>query len=97
MRYNGILHYGIILMLTTIVLWGCPKKSEITASPEVQKENVTSPATPDVAETGKNGKSASPSESMMRQKNAPWQTEEVCSQSISISTNPSYETTQNPS
>ena len=64
MRYKGILHYGIILLLTTIVLWGCPKKSEITASPELQKENVTSPATPDVAETGINGKSASPSESM---------------------------------
>ena len=63
MRYNGILHYGIILMITTIVLWGCPKKSEITASPEVQKENVTSPATPGVAETGTNGKSASLSES----------------------------------
>jgi len=56
MRYNGIPYYGTILILTSIVLWGCPKKSEITASPEAQKEQVTSP----VAETGKDGKSVSP-------------------------------------
>jgi peptidoglycan-associated lipoprotein len=54
MRYNGILHYGLILMMTTIVLWGCPKKSEITTSPEAQKEIVTSPAVP-----GKDEKSSS--------------------------------------
>jgi peptidoglycan-associated lipoprotein len=64
MRYRGILHYGIILILTSIVLWGCPKKSEITASPEAQKEKVTSPGTPDVVETGNNGRSASPAGSV---------------------------------
>ncbi len=54
MRYRGILSYVIILILTSIVLWGCPKKSEITTSPEAQKEQVTSPAAP-----GKDGKSSS--------------------------------------
>ena len=62
MKSSGILNYGIMLMLTSIVLWGCPKKSEVTASPEVQKEQVTSPASSAVAETGKDGKSASPAE-----------------------------------
>jgi peptidoglycan-associated lipoprotein len=60
MRYRGILHYGIILILTSIVLWGCPKKSEITVSPEAQKEKVTSPGTPGTAETGNNERSSSP-------------------------------------
>jgi len=55
MRYSGILYCGMFLILTSIVLWGCPKKSEITTSPEAQKEQVTSPA----AQTGEDGKSAS--------------------------------------
>ena len=59
MRYRGILHYGTILILTSIALWGCPKKSEITASPEAQREQVISPATPAAAETGKDGTSVS--------------------------------------
>jgi len=59
MRYNGILHYGLILLAATSVLWGCPKKSEITTAPGAQNENMTSPATPDATESGKNGKPAS--------------------------------------
>lgn len=60
MKSSGILNYGIMLMLTSIVLWGCPKKSEVTASPEVQKEQVTSPASSVAAAAGENGKAASP-------------------------------------
>jgi len=52
MKNSGILYYGIILILTSVVLWGCPKKSEVAASPEDQKEHVASPATPAVAEAG---------------------------------------------
>lgn len=62
MRHSGILYCGIILILTSIVLWGCPKKSKITASPEVPKEQMTSAPEP-AAETGKNAKSASSAES----------------------------------
>ena len=62
MRYSVILYCGIILILTSIVLWGCPKKSEITTSPDVPKEQVTTPPEPPAA-TGKNGKSASSAES----------------------------------
>ena len=68
MRYRGILHNGIILILTSIVLWGCPKKSEVTASPEAQKEQVTAPATSAMAESDKNGKSASPAGSSEEEK-----------------------------
>ena len=60
MKNSGILNTGIILVLTSIILCGCPKKSEVTASPEAQKEHVTSPASSAVAETGENGKAASP-------------------------------------
>ncbi len=60
MKKSTILHYGIILIMTASVLWGCPKKYEVTASPESGKEQVASPAPPAVAESSKNGKSASP-------------------------------------
>ncbi len=59
MKKSEILYCGIILILTSMVLWGCPKKSEVTASPEAQREHVTSPMTPAIAETGNNGKSSS--------------------------------------
>jgi len=36
MRRN--LMYVTVIMLSIFVLWGCPKKAEITSSPEVQKE-----------------------------------------------------------
>lgn len=56
MRYRGIRYYGLFFILTSIVLSGCPKKSEITATPEPQKEQLTSPD----AQTGRDGKSAEP-------------------------------------
>ena len=60
MKNSGTLCYGIILLLTSIALWGCPKKLEVAASHEAQKEQVASAANPAFAETGKNGKAASP-------------------------------------
>ncbi len=36
MKQNRMLHYGFILLLCAFALWGCPKKAEITASPENQ-------------------------------------------------------------
>jgi peptidoglycan-associated lipoprotein len=58
MKYHGILHYGIILTLASIILWGCPKRSEVTASPDTQKEQMAPLTAPALAETGKDQKSA---------------------------------------
>lgn len=52
MRYNAILNYGMIVLLTSFVLSGCPKKAEITGSSDSQKEQVTTPATPAAATEG---------------------------------------------
>ncbi len=60
MKNSGMLNTGIILALTSIMLCGCPKKSEVTASPEAQKEQVTSPASSGAVKTGENGNVASP-------------------------------------
>ncbi|MGC1455384.1 MAG: peptidoglycan-associated lipoprotein Pal [Nitrospirota bacterium] len=56
MRYSGKLYYGLFFILASIFLSGCPKKSEITAAPEPQKDQLTSPA----AQTGKDVKSDEP-------------------------------------
>lgn len=55
MRYSGIQYAGLLLILTSIVLWGCPKKSEITSAPEARTEREASPG----SRTGVDGKSAS--------------------------------------
>jgi peptidoglycan-associated lipoprotein len=44
MKRNNILTLGMILLLTTFALWGCPKKSEVTATPELPQTG-TSPET----------------------------------------------------
>ncbi len=36
MKQNRILQYSFVLLLSSLALWGCPKKAEITASPEAQ-------------------------------------------------------------
>ena len=46
MKNSGILSSGIVIILTSLVLWGCPKNSEVTASPEAQKEHAAAPAAP---------------------------------------------------
>jgi peptidoglycan-associated lipoprotein len=46
------------MALGLLVLWGCPKKTEMTTSQETQTEKVTAPATPSAAAYGSDGKSA---------------------------------------
>lgn len=36
MKQNNIFFSGIVLMISLFALWGCPKKAEVTASPETQ-------------------------------------------------------------
>ena len=38
MKNTRMLYYGLILVVGSLLLWGCPKKSDVTAAPEVQKE-----------------------------------------------------------
>ena len=50
LKYKGLFSFTAILMVSLLTLWGCPKKTEVTASPteqkEVQNEAVTAPSTP---------------------------------------------------
>ena len=36
MKHDRMLHYSLILLLCSFAFWGCPKKAEMTASPEAQ-------------------------------------------------------------
>jgi peptidoglycan-associated lipoprotein len=38
MRHDRLLNYGFVLSLTLFMLWGCPKKTEVTSAPEAQRE-----------------------------------------------------------
>jgi peptidoglycan-associated lipoprotein len=46
MNYRGMLYLSLVLFVGLVSLWGCPKKAEMTSSPEAQKENVTEMSTP---------------------------------------------------
>jgi peptidoglycan-associated lipoprotein len=46
MNHKGMMYLSFVLLIGLVSLWGCPKKAEMTSSPEVQKENITSPSTP---------------------------------------------------
>ncbi len=46
MNHRGMLYLSFVLFVVLISLWGCPKKAEMTSSPEAQKENITSMSTP---------------------------------------------------
>jgi peptidoglycan-associated lipoprotein len=46
MNHKGMMYLSIVLFVGLVSLWGCPKKAEMTSSPEAQKENITSPSTP---------------------------------------------------
>ncbi len=46
MNRKSMLYLSIVLIVGSVSLWGCPKKAEVTSSPEAQKEKVTAPATP---------------------------------------------------
>jgi peptidoglycan-associated lipoprotein len=36
----------LVLLISLVSLWGCPKKAEVASSPEMQAEKVAAPATP---------------------------------------------------
>ncbi len=38
MKIRSVLLFAIILLVSTFVFWGCPKKAEVTATPEAPKE-----------------------------------------------------------
>ncbi len=38
MTSRGLMYVPVILLLGVFVLWGCPKKAEVTSAPEAQKE-----------------------------------------------------------
>ncbi len=48
MSRKSLLYLSFVLMVGLITLWGCPKKAEVTTSPEgqTQAERVSPPATP---------------------------------------------------
>ena len=45
MNHKGMMYLSFLLFVGLVSLWGCPKKAEMTSSPEAQKENITSPST----------------------------------------------------
>jgi peptidoglycan-associated lipoprotein len=45
MTHKGMMYLLFLLFVGLVSLWGCPKKAEMTSSPEAQKENITSPST----------------------------------------------------
>ncbi len=51
MKQKRMLYLAGITMLGLLTLWGCPKKTEVTASPEAQTQNETKKA-PATAPTG---------------------------------------------
>lgn len=49
MKKINMLFYGIILLVGFLALWGCPKKADITSSPEAQNgESVSSKKSGDI-------------------------------------------------
>lgn len=47
MKTSSLL-FVLVLFIGMVALWGCPKKAEITATPEEQKEEVVSAPEPDM-------------------------------------------------
>ena len=45
MNKRRIMYLSFVLFIGFLSLWGCPKNTEITSSPEAQKENVAPPST----------------------------------------------------
>jgi peptidoglycan-associated lipoprotein len=44
MKFKGMLSISLLLLACLVVLWGCPKKAEMTAVPETPKETSTEAA-----------------------------------------------------
>lgn len=51
MKKNSILYYGVVLTISLFALWGCPKKAEVTASPETQNSGAATAAKTPQADT----------------------------------------------
>jgi len=66
MKKTSMLFYGIILLVGSLVLWGCPKKTDVMASPEAQKgESASSQKSGDIntgRKTGMTGEASRTSE-----------------------------------
>ncbi len=43
MKYKSISYLTIVVIIGLLTLWGCPKKTEVTAAPETPKEMLTTP------------------------------------------------------
>ena len=52
MKHSRILNYTIILLASSFTLWGCPKKAEVTATPETMKPETSAVAAPNAGEQG---------------------------------------------
>ena len=50
MKHSRILNYTIILLASSFTLWGCPKKAEVTATPEAMKPETSAAAAPNAGE-----------------------------------------------
>ncbi len=46
MNYKRMMYLSFLLLVGLVSLWGCPKKTEMTSSPESQRESITAPAAP---------------------------------------------------
>ncbi len=57
MKHNGTLRYILIFMLSSFVLWGCPKKAEVTSSPKAQNGGAAAATNVQSGEPQSNGTS----------------------------------------
>lgn len=56
MKKTSVLFYGIILLVGSLALWGCPKKTDVASSSEIQKEeSASSQKSGDLNGDGKSG------------------------------------------
>ncbi len=44
MKSRQLMYVFVVLLMSIFVLWGCPKKAEVTSAPEPQKEAAAEPA-----------------------------------------------------
>jgi peptidoglycan-associated lipoprotein len=58
MKKHVQLYLLATMALGLLVLWGCPKKTQMTTSQETQMEKVTAPSTPSAAADGSDSRSA---------------------------------------
>jgi peptidoglycan-associated lipoprotein len=58
MKKHVQLYLLATMALGLLVLWGCPKKTQMTTSQETQTEKVTAPSTPSAAADGSDSRSA---------------------------------------